>query len=268
MSGPFDLTNRFKSAIAAGRPQIGLWQVLASPITAEISAGSGFDWLLFDGEHGPSDIPLLLSQLQAVAAYPTHPIARLPVGETALVKQYLDIGFQTLLVPFVESAAQAQALVRATRYPPDGVRGVAGGIVRASRWGRIPDYLDRAAQETCLLVQIESVAGFEALDAIAAVDGVDGVFIGPADLSAAFGFRGRPGAPEMVARVEDGIRRVVSVGKAAGLLTLDVAFARRCLHLGASFVAVGTDAGLLVRSAGALADEFRQGSLADSPGGY
>src|ERR1700754_1444706 len=121
MTGAFSLTNGFKAALRDGRRQIGLWQVLASPITAEICAGAGFDWLLFDGEHGPNDVPSLLAQLKAVAAYPVHPIARLPSGETWLIKQYLDIGFQTLLIPFVESAEQAAELVRAVRYPPEGI---------------------------------------------------------------------------------------------------------------------------------------------------
>lgn len=268
MSNPFDLKNSFKAAIRAGRPQIGLWQLLASPITAEISAGSGFDWLLFDGEHGPNDLPSLLAQIQAVAPYSSHPVARLPVGETALIKQYLDIGFQTLLVPFVESAAQAAELVRAVRYPPEGLRGVAGGIVRASRWGRIPNYLDRASDEICLLVQVESIAGFDALDEIAATKGVDGVFIGPADLSAAFGFRGRPGAEEMIARVEQAIYRVHAAGKASGLLTLDHDFARRCLDLGSSFVAVGTDVGLLSQSSDGLARQFKRECGDSSAGGY
>ena len=268
MRAAFELANGFKAALREGRPQIGLWQVLASPITAEICAGADFDWLLFDGEHGPNDIPGLLAQLQAVAPYPVHPIARLPHGETALIKQYLDIGFQTLLIPFVESAAQAAALVRAVRYPPDGMRGVAGGIVRASRWGRIPDYLDRASDQICLLVQVETQAGLDALDEIARVDGVDGIFIGPADLAAAYGFRGRPGAPEMVARVEDAIGRLRQADMPSGLLTADLAFGRKCIELGSAFVAIGTDAGLILRGGDALLESFRGAGGGTADGGY
>lgn len=248
------LHNPFKAALREGRRQTGLWQALANPCTTEICAGAGFDWLLFDGEHAPNDIPLLLAQLQAAAPYPAHAIGRPPVGDPHVIKQYLDIGFQTLLIPFVESAEQAEALVRAMRYPPVGIRGVAPGLSRAARWGRIPDYLDRADEELCLLVQIESVAGIEALDPICTVDGVDGLFIGPADLSASFGHRGRPGDPEMVARVEDAIRRIVASGKAAGILAADPAFAERCAALGCTFIAVGTDTGLLARASSELAN--------------
>jgi 4-hydroxy-2-oxoheptanedioate aldolase len=256
MTGAFSLANGFKAALREGRSQIGLWQVLASPITAEICAGAGYDWLLFDGEHGPNDLRSLLAQLQAVSAYPVHPIARLPSGETALIKQYLDIGFQTLLIPFVENAEQAAALVRAVRYPPEGVRGVAAGIVRASRWGRIPDYLDRASEQVCLLIQIETAAGLANLDAIASVDGIDGVFIGPADLAASLGYRGHAGSVEVVERIEAAIMRLKQLNKPSGILTTDPVFGRACLDLGSAFLAVGTDAGLLTRGSDALLRDF------------
>ena len=267
MSDPFDLTNAFKAALREGRPQIGLWQALASPITAEICAGAGFDWLLFDGEHGPNDVPGLLAQLQAVAPYPVAAVARLPVADARLAKQYLDIGFQTLLVPFVESADQARMMARSVRYPPDGVRGLAPGLTRAARWNRVPTYLDRADAEICLLVQIESRAGLDALDAIAAVEGVDGVFIGPTDLSAALGYRGQPGHPDVVATIENTIDRILTTGKAAGILAVDPALAERYLARGCTFVAIGTDTGLLAVGAQALAGR----SLTPSPttgGGY
>lgn len=268
MTGTFALANGFKASLRDGRRQIGLWQVLANPITAEICAGAGFDWLLFDGEHGPNDVPSLLAQLQAVAAYPVHPIARLPSSETWLIKQHLDIGFQTLLIPFVESAEQAAELVRAVRYPPEGVRGAAAGIVRASRWGRIPDYLERASEEVCLLVQIETAAGLANLDAIARVDGVDGVFIGPADLAASLGYRGRPGSPDIVERIEAAIMRLKQLGKPSGLLTTDPVFGRACLDLGSAFLAVGTDAGLLTRGSDALLHEFGGGGGKAAAAGY
>jgi 4-hydroxy-2-oxoheptanedioate aldolase len=250
--------NAFKAALAAGRPQIGLWQALASPYTAEICAGSGFDWLLFDGEHAPNSIPALLAQLQAVAPYPAHPVGRLPVGATHLIKQYLDIGFTTLLVPLVESVEQAQELVRATRYAPAGVRGVGSAIARASRWNRIGNYLDEADDQICLLVQIESAAGIEHLDAIAAVPGVDGVFIGPSDLSAALGHRGDPGHTAVQTVIDAAIGRIRAAGKAAGILTADPTLAARYLELGCTFVAVGTDVVLLARSSDALARSFQR----------
>lgn len=246
-------SNSFKAALGRGVPQVGLWQALANPYTAEICAGAGFDWLLFDAEHGPSDVPMLLAQLQAVAPYPVHPVARPPVGEPWLIKQYLDIGFQTLLVPFVETPEQAAGLVRAMRYPPDGVRGIGAGLARAARWNRVPRYLDRADAGMCLLVQVESATGLENLSGIAAVDGVDGVFIGPADLSAAFGHRGRPDHRDMVERIERAIGAIMAAGKAAGILAIDPVLAARYAALGCTFVAVGTDTGLLAGGSAALA---------------
>lgn len=248
-----DITNHFKRALAGQRRQIGLWQALANPYTAEICAGCGFDWLLFDGEHGPNTVPLLLAQLQAVAPYPTQSVVRLPIGDATLIKQYLDIGFQNLLVPFVESAEQAEALVRATRYPPTGVRGIGVGISRAARWNRVSGYLDRADDEVCLIVQIESAKGLENLDAIVAVDGVHAIFVGSADLSAALGFRDRADHPDMVATIESTIGRVVAAGKAAGTLALDLAVAGRWARVGCSFIAVGTDTSLLANGGADLA---------------
>ena len=246
------LNNGFKAALRADCVQIGLWQALASPYTAEICATSGFDWLLFDGEHGPNDVPSLLAQLQAVNGYPVHAVARPPAGETWLIKQYLDIGFTTLLIPFVETAEQARALVAAVRYPPAGVRGVASGLVRASRWNHIAGYLDRADDEICLLVQVETPAALANLAAIVAVDGVDGVFLGPADLSAALGHRGQPEHPAVVARIEGAIAAIVVAGKPAGILTANLDLARRYVGLGCRFVAVGSDVGLLATSASGL----------------
>jgi 4-hydroxy-2-oxoheptanedioate aldolase len=248
--------NTFKTAISTGRKQIGLWQALATPYTAEICAGAGFDWLLFDGEHAPNTVPGLLSQLQAIAPYPVHPVARPPVGDTHLIKQYLDIGFTTLLIPLVETPEQAQQLVRATRYAPAGVRGVGSAIARASRWNRIAGYLEGADSEICLLVQIESLAGLENLESIAQIDGVDGVFIGPSDLSAALGHRGDPGHPDVQDVIDKAIARILKCGKAVGILTADHELAARYLKAGCSFVAVGTDVVLLARAAEALAKQF------------
>lgn len=253
-------TNGFKRAIVAGQTQIGLWLAFASPYTAEICAQARYDWLLLDGEHGPNDIPLLLAQLQAVAALPSHPVVRVPVGEAWIIKQVLDLGAQTILVPMVECAEQARALVRATRYPPGGIRGVGAALARASAFNRIPDYLQTANDEICLLLQVESRAGLAAIVDIAAVDGVDGIFIGPADLAADMGFLGRPGAAEVQAAVTDGLARILAAGKAAGILTADPALARRYLQLGASFVAIGTDVGLLTGATSRPREDFAQGT--------
>ncbi|MEA3394300.1 MAG: HpcH/HpaI aldolase/citrate lyase family protein [Pseudomonadota bacterium] len=257
-------TNLFKQAIANKQAQIGLWVNLANPISTEICAGAGFDWLLLDGEHSPNTLSTLLAQLQAVAAYPgTHAIGRVPLGHgeagTALIKQFLDLGFQTLLVPMVDTAEQAAALVRAMRYPQDdgqgGIRGMAGA--RASRWGRYPNYAKEANAQVCLLVQVETKAGLDNLEAIAATPGVDGVFIGPADLSASLGHVGNAQHPAVQQAIDDAIRRIVKSGKAAGILVSDETLARHYLALGATFVAVGLDTQILVRQTSALASVFK-----------
>ncbi len=249
--------NAFKAAIGSGRLQIGLWQALASPYSAEICAGAGFDWLLLDGEHAPNDVPSILAQLQAVAPYPVEPVVRLPVGDTILIKQYLDLGARSLLIPMVEEAAQASELVAAMRYPPAGVRGIGAAIARASRWNRRPDYLAEAADEVCLMVQVETARGLASLDAIASVDGVDGVFIGPADLSASMGHIGQPRHPEVVAAIEGAIARILACGKASGILLTEPSEIRRVIALGARFVAVGVDVTVLARGAEALAGQYR-----------
>ncbi len=189
------MTNSFKQSIKRqGSVQFGFWLALASPYSAEVCATSGFDWLLIDGEHAPNDVPTILSQLQAIAPYPPQVLVRPPVGDPNLIKQLLDIGVQTLLVPMVDTAEQAKAIVAATRYPPAGIRGVGGALARASRWNAIPDYLNKANAEICVIVQVESVTAIKNLDAIAAVEGVDAVFIGPSDLAATMGHLGNPSA--------------------------------------------------------------------------
>ncbi len=249
--------NPFKQALKDGRRQIGLWQSMASPLTAEICAGAGFDWLLLDGEHAPNDVPLMLAQLQAVESYPTHAIARPPIGDVVLIKLYLDLGFQPLLIPLVDTAEQAEQMVRAMRYPPDGIRGVGAGSARVSRWNRVENYFQDADAQMCLLVQAETRRAIENLEAIAAVEGVDGIFIGPADLSASLGHRGDASHPDVQAVVEDAIRRIVKTGKAAGILTSNNDWAQRYLDLGATFVAVGTDVGILAKQTVALAKRFK-----------
>jgi len=256
--------NTFKRSLQAGLAQIGLWLGLASPYSTEICAGAGFDWLLIDGEHAPNDINSILAQLQVIAGYPnTHAVARVPMGHghvgEALIKQYLDIGVQTLLVPMVDTAVQAAALVRAARYPQDdgrgGIRGM--GSARASGWGQYPNYVREANAQVCLLVQAETLTALDNLDAIAATEGVDGVFIGPADLSASMGHVGDPGHPAVQAAIHDALQRILKAGKAPGILTSDDALARSYLKLGATFVAVGVDHQLLATGTRALAARFK-----------
>ncbi|MEJ6021235.1 HpcH/HpaI aldolase family protein [Ramlibacter sp. PS4R-6] len=252
--------NAFKKAIAEKRTQYGLWVSLLGPLSTEVCAAAGFDWLLLDAEHTPNDPMNLLQQAQVIAGYPgVNTIARLPMGHgfvgQALIKQYLDIGIQTLLVPMVDTAEQARELVRCMRYPPEGIRGMAGA--RASGWGRNANYAKEANREVCLLVQAETREGIENLDEIAAVDGVDGVFIGPSDLSASFGHVGDPWHPEMEKIIAESFKRIQKAGKAVGILTLDEKRAKEHVAMGANFIAVGTDSNLMVKGTTALVAAFK-----------
>jgi 4-hydroxy-2-oxoheptanedioate aldolase len=255
--------NDFKTALRTGRPQIGLWLGLADAYASELFASTGFDWLAIDAEHGPNDLRSVLAQLQAIASYPVHAVVRTASGDATLLKQYLDIGAQTLLVPMVESAEQAARIVAATRYPPAGIRGVGGALARASRWNQVSDYLRACEQEICVLVQVESAAGVGNLAAIAATEGVDGVFFGPADLAASMGLLGKTADARVQNAIAHGIETVRTAGKAAGVLSADTALARKYLGLGALFVAVGIDTTLLVRAAKELRAVFND--AADAP---
>ena len=252
--------NLFKRALQQGQTQIGLWVGLADDNVAEALAGCGFDWLLLDAEHGPNDVRTVLSQLRAVAPYPVHPVVRPVEGRTALVKQYLDVGAQTLLVPMIDSAEQARQMVRAMRYAPAGVRGMGAALARASRWNQVPRYVHLADDEMCLLVQAETTEALSHLAEIAQVDGVDGVFFGPADLSASMGYRGQANHPAVQQAITEGIATVRAAGKAAGILMADPVQARHYLAAGAQFVAVGVDTTLLVSAATALARNYQAAS--------
>lgn len=263
--------NTFKQALQNQQVQIGLWVDLADGLCAELVAGIGYDWLLLDGEHGPSDLRTLLAQLQGVSSalgsipgLVTHPIARVPVGEVTIIKQFLDLGVQTLLVPMVDTAEEAAQMVRAMRYPPDGIRGMGSPVARSSRWQSYPDYIHEANEQVCLLVQAETVEAMRNLDAIAATPGVDGVFIGPADLSASMGFPGNPGHPEVQTAIEDGIARILKAGKAPGILATTEEQARKWLAAGALFVAVGVDTMLLSDAARNLLARFQPSAAQSS----
>lgn len=248
--------NAFKRALREGRPQIGLWSVLANPTVAELLGASGFDWLLIDMEHAPNELPGVQAQLQALRGSATTPIVRPPWNDLVWVKRVLDLGAQTLLIPYVQTAEEAAQAVSSMRYPAAGRRGVAGGT-RATQWGRIRDYYKHAEEELCLLVQVESRQGLDNLDAIAATPGVDGVFIGPADLSADMGHLGNAQHPEVQAAIEDAVRRIRAKGKAAGILARGEGAGRKWLEAGCLFVAAGVDASLLAQAADGLAGGFR-----------
>jgi len=255
--------NPFKNALNTDSVQIGLWLGLADPYAAELCAGSGFDWLLVDGEHAPNDLRGMLATLQAIASGAalasrvSQPVVRITQGNTALIKQVLEIGAPTILVPMVENAAQARELVRAMRYPPHGVRGVGSGLARSSRWNAFPNYLHEANERVCLLVQVETVSALEHLDEIAAVEGVDGVFIGPADLAASMGYLGQPGHPEVCKAIDLAVERIIRAGKPPGILCTNETLARQYIAQGVRFIALGVDTTLLAQATRALAARFR-----------
>ena len=248
--------NRFKAALADGQQQIGLWNSITGPVVAEVLASAGFDWVVIDTEHALTDVPEVLPMLQAMAPHQVSPVVRPAANDPVLIKRLLDFGAQTLIVPYVQNAAEAEAAVRAVRYPPHGIRGVAG-LTRAGGYGLIEGYTARAEAEICLLVQVETLEAIGEIEAIAAVEGVHGLFIGPSDLAASMGHPGQPGHPAVVAVIEDAIRRSVAAGKPAGILTLDAAFARRCMELGSTFTAVGMDIAVLARGVRSLSATFR-----------
>lgn len=248
--------NDFKHAIAAGKLQIGLWNSLCSNIVTEIVCDSGFDWLLLDTEHSPNELPAVMAQLQSVQRGTATPIVRPAWNDTVLIKRILDIGAQSILVPFVQNAEEAKRAVAATRYPPDGVRGITVSG-RAARFGRVKDYVKKANAEICVLVQVETREAMDQLEAIASVDGVDGVFVGPADLSASLGQIGNPQHPEVQKAIEDVGKRLKKIGKPAGILTPVEVEARRYIEWGYTFVAVGSDLGLVAKGADMLAAAFK-----------
>jgi 4-hydroxy-2-oxoheptanedioate aldolase len=262
--------NKFKHRLQNGDTVFGIWAGLASAYSIEICATSGMDWVLIDGEHAPNDVRSILAQLQAMAPHRAAAVVRPPIGETWLIKQYLDLGAQTLLVPMVETAAQARALVAATRYPPQGVRGVGAALARASAFGSRSQYITSADEQICMLVQVETVSGLEHLTEIAQTEGVDGVFIGPADLAASMGHPGNPSHPDVQRAIESAIAAVVATGKPPGILTSDPDLAQRYIDLGVRFIAVGTDVTLLGNSVRNLARRFG-GTTRSEPtpqGGY
>jgi 4-hydroxy-2-oxoheptanedioate aldolase len=250
--------NMLKASLAEGRVQIGFWSSLCSPLVVELIAGAGFDWLLVDSEHAPNDLPQVVAQLQVAAAYPTEAVVRVPAADPVVIKRYLDAGARSLLVPFVEDAEAARAVVAATRYPPEGMRGVSVGH-RANRFGRVKGYMQEAPSQLCLVVQLETRRALREVEAIASVGGIDAVFIGPSDLAADLGHLGQAGHPEVQDGIRGAIERCRAVGRPIGILAPVVEDARRYLAWGATMVAVGSDIGVLLRGTDALVGTFAGG---------
>lgn len=250
--------NAFKQALASGKRQVGLWCGLASSIVAEIIAGAGFDWIVIDGEHGPNDVSTLLPQLQAMRGGTAEPVFRVPWNDMVIIKRAMDVGARTLLIPFVQNVEEARRAVTATRYPPLGIRGVSV-TPRANDYGRISGYHKNAHLDTCVLVQVETRTALKEIESIAAVDGVDGIFVGPSDLAADFGFLGNPKHADVQAALKDAATRIRAAGKGAGMLTGNLDDVEQLFELGYNFTAVGSDVGLLARTAEHVAARFHKG---------
>ncbi len=250
--------NRFKQALRDGQKQIGCWSAFADAYATEIMGTAGFDWLVIDGEHAPNDLQTISGQVAALQHEHSEAVVRIPIGRDWIIKQVLDAGCQTILVPLVETAEQAREMARAMRYPPDGIRGMGGAGARASRFSEITDYVTTANDQVCLLVQVETAAAMDNLDDILAVDGVDGVFIGPADLSADMGFPGNPAHPDVAAAIESGLGKIAASDKAAGILAFDDETAQRYLGWGAQFLAVGMDVVIMIKAARALRNRWSE----------
>lgn len=248
--------NKFKEAIQTAKPQFGVWNGLPDGYVAEILAGAGFDWILIDGEHAPFDLRTILHQLQTLNQFDVPVLVRPPVGDTHLIKQLLDVGVQTLLVPMVETAEQAAQMYQAMQYPPKGIRGVGTALARAAQWNRVNNYFHEAGEQMCLIVQVENVEGIKNLDEILQVEGVDGVFIGPADLAASMGFIGQADKPEVKTVVEDAIRKIRNAGKMAGVMALSKPLTDHYVAYGANMVAVAVDTLLLANASKQVAQSY------------
>ncbi len=260
--------NTFKYALSQDKPLFGLWMGIPDTTVAEIGAGAGFDWLLIDAEHGPFDLTSLMSHLQAVEPYPVSAIVRPAEGQTALIKQYLDIGVQTLLVPMVDTAEQARDIVKSAYYPPVGIRGLGTSMARAANWNRTADYVHKANEEMCIIVQVETVKALNNIEEIVAVEGVDAVFIGPSDLSASMGYVGNPGHPDVVAAIEKAFNVIIASGKQAGVLAVTKDLVNKYVDAGARFIGVGVDAALLANATQQLASTYIEQLDLSTSAGY
>ncbi len=265
----FRLNPTFRDSLAAAeRPLAGIWVCSGSPLVAEICAGSGMDWTLIDMEHSPNGLESVLAQLQAVAASPITPVVRVPAADVVTIKQVLDLGAQNILVPMISSADEARAVVAAVRYPPRGRRGVGSALARSARWNRVDDYLTNADAYVSLFVQVETLAGVEAAGEIAAVDGVDGVFVGPSDLAASMGLLGQQTHPDVTAAVLRAFDAVRGAGTPVGVNAFDPAVAQAYVEAGASFVLVGADVAILARASEALAARWVTGAATGDRASY
>jgi len=256
------ITNKFKAAIHSGKKQYGIWNGIPHSYAAEILAGAGFDWVLIDAEHGPFDISQIVIQLQAMSRYDTTPILRIPSADHVYMKTLMDAGVQSFIIPMIEDKQTAEYIVQAVKYPPEGIRGVGTALARAAQWNRVDDYFHKANNEMCIIAQIESVAGVEALDDILQVDGVDVIFLGPADLAASMGYIGQPSHPDVVSALDNCLSKIIAAGKKPGVLTSSKELIADYSAKGAQMIGVGLDTIILAKATKALA-EFYKSELAE-----
>ena len=251
------IENKFKKKLLAGEKQIGAWNAVCNGSVSELLGYAGFDWVVIDTEHAPSDPITALGQLQALEATASSAIVRPAINDSVLIKRFLDIGFQTLIIPFIQDGSEAKQAVASTRYPPEGIRGVAG-TSRATRYGSISDYANEAYKEICLILQLETIEALENLDDIANTKGVDGLFIGPGDLAASLGYLGKPNHPEVKKVIKDAILKIKALGKPVGIFSLDPEYAEACFDDGVDFVAVAMDTHLLMKQSKQIISRFKK----------
>jgi len=251
------ITNQFKKNLLDGNIQYGIWNGIPDSYAAEMCAGAGFDWVLIDNEHAPFDLQRIIHHMQAIKQFNVPSIVRISSSDPFFTKQLLDAGVQSLLVPMVESVEQAELMAKSMRYPPQGIRGVGTALARAAQWNRVDDYFSLSDDQMCLIVQIESVKGVEALDEILKVDGVDVVFIGPADLAASMGFIGEPNREKVVKEVTECFHKIVAAGKYPGILTTSPTLIEKYKTMGAKMIGVGLDTILLAQATKSLAEKYK-----------
>lgn len=251
------LKNKFKSLLQTGKPLYGIFNGIPHSYAAEICAGAGFDWILLDAEHGPHDLRTILQQLQAAAVFDIPVLVRPPIGDAVIIKQLMDIGVQTLLIPMVETAEHAKKMVQAMRYPPEGIRGVGTGLARASQWTRVENYVRKANAEMCLIVQVESMKGLENLDEILGVKDLDAVLIGPSDLAASMGYLGEPTHPKVREVIRDTLKKIQNSGKTAGVMAVVPEIVADYVNHGARIIVVGVDATILAKATSEMAELYR-----------
>ena len=251
------IENKFKKKLLSGEKQIGAWNTVCNGSVSELLGYAGFDWVVIDTEHAPSDPIVALGQLQALEATDSSAIVRPAANDSVLIKRFLDIGFQTLIIPFIQDVSEAKKAVEYTRYPPEGVRGVAG-TSRATRYGTISDYANEATKEVCLVLQLETMEALQNLEDIASIKGVDGLFIGPGDLAASLGHLGKPGHPEVKKVIKDAILKIKALGKPVGIFSLDIEYAEECFNDEVDFIAVAMDTNILMKQSKKIISQFRK----------